>query len=63
MRTKSIIRLISIVGTFAVVASATEALAAPPKASGCAGAVFTAGGTPDILINRPPPHGICNPSA
>lgn len=63
MKAKRFFRTISIIAAFATVPVATEALATPLKAGGCTGGVFTSGGTPEILINRPPLYGICNPSA
>ena len=61
MRTHRIIRLISVVGAFAVIAMASEALATAPKTGGCPGAVTIA--ADNILINRPPLYSFCNPSA
>ena len=61
MTTRNICRLLGIAAALAAVGIASAALASPFKAGACPGAVIVAGD--GVLINRPPPIQICNPSA
>ena len=61
MTTRYVSRFFYVISLSAIFFASTLVEARPSKVKDCPGAVILAGD--GVLINRPPPFSICNPSA